>query len=83
MSNYIDKNTFQKFLEDEEVLSKLKREPMADVQEVRHAKWMTDRFGMERSICSNCRAVYEGGDSFRFCPKCGARMFEEENNEQN
>ena len=49
-------------------------EPEADVQEVRHAKWMTDRFGMERSICSNCRAVYEGGDSFRFCPKCGAKM---------
>ena len=57
--------------------------PTADVVEIRHGKWLTDRFGMERSICSNCRAVYEGGDSFRFCPKCGARMFEEENNEQN
>lgn len=58
-------------------------EPTADVQEVKHAKWMTDRFGMERSICSNCGSVYDGGDSFRFCPKCGARMFEEEHNEQN
>ena len=54
----------------------------ADVQEVRHAKWMTDRFGMERSICSNCGAVYDGGDSFRFCPKCGAKMdLEEKENE--
>ena len=66
-----------------EAINDMEDEPEADVQEVRHAKWMTDRFGMERSICSNCRAVYEGGDSFRFCPKCGARMFEEKNNEGN
>ena len=48
--------------------------PTADVVEIRHGKWLTDRFGMERSICSNCGAVYDGGDSFRFCPKCGAKM---------
>lgn len=52
--------------------------PTADVQEVRHGKWLTDRFGMERAICSICGAVYEDGDSFRFCPKCGAKMDEGE-----
>lgn len=50
----------------------------SDVQEVRHGKWMTDRFGLEVAICSICRATYEGGDSFRFCPKCGAKMDLEE-----
>ena len=51
----------------------------ADMQEVKHAKWIPDRFGMERAICSICRATYEGGDSFRFCPKCGAKMDLEDN----
>lgn len=51
----------------------------SDVQEVNHGKWLADRFGMERAICSVCGAVYEGGDSFRFCPKCGAKMDLEEN----
>jgi NADH pyrophosphatase NudC (nudix superfamily) len=55
--------------------------PTADVQEVKHGKWLADRFGMERAICSVCRAVYEGGDSFRFCPKCGTKMDLEEKNE--
>ena len=48
--------------------------PTADVQEVKNAKWLPYRFGLEVVACSNCRAVYEGGDSFRFCPKCGAKM---------
>lgn len=48
--------------------------PTADVQEVKHARWLPYRFGLEVVACSNCRAVYEGGDSFRFCPKCGAKM---------
>lgn len=36
--------------------------------------WLTDRFSMERSICSNCRAVFEGGDNWNYCPKCGAKI---------
>ena len=50
------------------------KQPTADVQEVRRGKWLTDRFGMERAICSICGTVYEGGDSFRFCPNCGAKI---------
>lgn len=53
-------------------------EPEADVQEVKHAKWLAYRFGLEVVTCSNCGAVYEGGDSFIFCPKCGAKMDSEE-----
>lgn len=48
--------------------------PIADVQEVKHGKWLPYRFGLEVTKCSICKAVYEGGDSFRFCPKCGAKM---------
>lgn len=61
-----------------EAINDMEDKPEADVQEVKHAKWMTDRFGMERSICSICGTVYEGGDSFRFCPECGAKMDLEE-----
>ena len=45
-----------------------------DVQEVRHGKWLPYRFGLGVVKCSICGTVYEGGDSFRFCPKCGAKM---------
>ena len=39
----------------------------------KEGKWLTDRFGLERSICSICNAVYEG-DGGNFCPNCGAKM---------
>lgn len=48
--------------------------PIADVREVKHGKWLPYRFGLEVTKCSICKAVYEGGDSFGFCPKCGAKM---------
>lgn len=38
-------------------------------------EWLTDKYGMERSICSCCGAVYEG-DGGNYCRKCGARMVE-------
>ena len=39
-------------------------------------EWLTDKYGMERSICSICGAVFEG-DGGNYCRKCGARMTEE------
>lgn len=48
--------------------------PAADVQEVRRGKWLPYRFGLEVAMCSICGAAYEGGDFFRFCPRCGAKM---------
>lgn len=57
-----------------EAISDMEDKSEADVQEVKYARWLPYRFGLEVVACSNCRAVYEGGDSFRFCPKCGAKM---------
>lgn len=48
--------------------------PTADVQEIKHGKWLPYRFGLGVMKCSICGAVYDGGDSFRFCPKCGTKM---------
>ena len=45
----------------------------------RNGEWLTDKYGMERSICSLCGAVYEG-DGGNYCRNCGARM--EEANEK-
>jgi hypothetical protein len=42
----------------------------------RKGEWLTDRYGMERSICSLCGTVYEG-DGGNYCRNCGARMAEE------
>ena len=39
----------------------------------RKGEWLTDKYGMERSICSICGATFEG-DGGNFCRKCGARM---------
>ena len=39
-------------------------------------EWLTDRYGMERSICSICGAVYEG-DGGNYCRNCGAKMIKE------
>ena len=113
MSNYIDKDTFQKFLEDEieetkcdmknsygdeyyemavesrecalrEVLSKLKREPMADVQEVKHGHWIEQakikKDGEVRLVhwqCSLC-GCFLGTNTANYCPACGAKMDGEE-----
>lgn len=42
-------------------------------KEERRGRWDTDRFGLDRSICSVCHACYEG-DGGNYCPNCGARM---------
>lgn len=42
----------------------------------RKGEWLTDKYGMERSICSLCGAVYEG-DGGNYCINCGARMTKE------
>ena len=44
----------------------------------RRGIWKTDRYGMDRSVCSECGATFEG-DGGNYCSKCGARMREDEN----
>ena len=46
-----------------------------DYKNPKEGEWLTDRFGLERSICSICKATYEG-DGGNFCPNCGAKMKE-------
>ncbi len=90
MSNYIDRNTLLKELNEAQIegdeyykgLGLAKRivceQSDVNVEEAKHGKWLPYRFGLEVVKCSICGAVYEGGDSFRFCPKCGAKIDEED-----
>lgn len=82
MPRYIDaeKIKYTEYINGDVTVSKdlVEKIPTADAQEVKHGKWLNYRFGLEVVTCSICRAVYEGGDSFRFCPKCGAKMDLEE-----
>ena len=62
--------------EANEIIEDIRNAPAADVVEVVHGEWKTDRFGLERSICSVCGAVYEG-DGGNYCPNCGVKMDKE------
>jgi tRNA(Ile2) C34 agmatinyltransferase TiaS len=45
----------------------------------RTGTWKADVYGYwERSVCSECGAVYEG-DGGNYCSKCGAKMLENAN----
>ena len=56
----------------------------ADVQEVRHSKWLYCRnnnyeSGLHTAECGNCRITqsvvfFERKPTFNFCPYCGVRM---------
>ena len=46
----------------------------ADVQEVKHGKWVRTKLCNE---CSICRAGWIGLPETKYCPNCGARMNEE------
>lgn len=58
----------------------IKYMPAADVQEVRHGKWIKEENGV--IICSECGEEYEW-DDYRssYCEFCGARMDGEENDD--
>lgn len=44
----------------------------------RRGVWKTDSYGMDRSVCSECGATFEG-DGGNYCCICGARMTEDDN----
>ena len=69
----------------EEVLEVIEEIPAADVQEVKHGKWITSEITMDSGCtsCSCCHSEYyigdlqnlEGDNDFvMYCPHCGARM---------
>lgn len=48
------------------------KQPTADVQEVRHGRWI--KRGNEKK-CSVCEFIYySNNDMWSFCPNCGADM---------
>ena len=93
MARYIDADALQERLQDfsdwcrdgrkqgvDFVLDySLPNTPTADVQEVKHAKWITCGFFDDFVICSNCKKhkmpIFSLSDYiYNFCPYCGARM---------
>lgn len=53
--------------------------PTADVQEIKHGKWINRRFIIDvvsavYHTCSNCNEELIGTDSDNYCSKCGAIM---------
>lgn len=55
--------------------------PAADVAEVRHGRWVRDKWpsGTHKLICSECREW--SGKKSRYCPSCGAHMDKEGSND--
>ena len=82
MSRYIDaeklcefaRNHINKSVDFNDIM----RFPTADVQEVKHGKW--ELIGKNVSKCTSCGCARNIKTQFgwNFCPVCGARMGEEE-----
>ncbi len=55
--------------------------PAASVAEVRHGRWVRDKWpsGTHKLICSECGEW--SGKKSRYCPSCGARMDKEDEHE--
>ena len=56
------------------ILRSIDSAPTIDAVPVVRGKWGTDRFKMERMICSECGVVLEWSKINNFCPNCGADM---------
>lgn len=92
MSRYIDKETMRGIIREQEkshgirglawIEMAMDKQEDADVQEVRHGKWVI--WGMFDDLvkCSCCGYVdtrnHVAYESLRYCGKCGAKMDEEE-----
>ena len=92
MNRYVDKETMRGIIREQEkshgirglawVEMAMDKQEDADVQEVRHGRW--SHF-LCYNTCSLCGGVYvheyddgEKIQDFAFCPFCGAKMDEEE-----
>lgn len=54
------------------------RFPKADVQEVKHGKWIVSGMFDDFLKCSICGFEITMFNSFNYCPICGAKMDEKE-----
>lgn len=67
---------------DSSIADIINKQPIADVQEVKHGEWLkpsNDSVDSKQWICSECKgltetAYYCGHCYYNYCPNCGARM---------
>lgn len=87
MAEYIERNGLLKwtreFYPEEKVFaSAVINAPTADVQEVRHGKWIKEylSYGAIRYRCSVCNGMFSQNmiefSHKNFCSNCGAKMLE-------
>lgn len=90
MARYIDINNinlrgiavfdqdFEMLIPLSDVRKALQMTPTADVQEVRHGRWISNELGGYKwaYYCSECGWVdgYPFNDRHKYCPHCGAKM---------
>ena len=90
MARYIDINNinlrgiavfdqdFEALIPLSDVRKALQMTPTADVQEVRHGRWISNDLGGYKwaYYCSECGWVdgYPFNDRHKYCPNCGAKM---------
>lgn len=86
MKEYIERAAVEEMLENAQLISdgeycgyctedvNLGSIPAADVAEVRHGRWVRDKWpsGTHKLICSECGEW--SGKKSRYCPSCGALM---------
>ena len=85
MSRYIDAKKMEEWVRKEFadcpdfivpwLIRMIRKQPTADVQEVKHGKWdeIRDGYGrIEGWIHKGCGRMSMGKD--KYCPKCGAKM---------
>ena len=82
---YIEREAAQKVLVDDYAYNAAKlldTVPVADVQEIKHAKWIEYKYKLK---CSNCNTLIDIDDIpekiclnycsiLNYCPYCGAKM---------
>ena len=87
MSDYIDRQAAIDAVGDvhpldynsRAIANRLKSLPSADVEPVRHGRWIDETFSFSRPRCSVCGELCIGLHAFSYvltdyCPHCGARM---------
>lgn len=92
MARYIDADQIEKYVTREdhgtpderwrperEFCAIIDSIPAADVQEVRHGRWIEINREMGMRRCDLCGKIVGGQTRSRFCPNCGAKMDEEVN----
>lgn len=89
MRKYIDRaalfNSLSGAKTVEEIFAAIQAAPAADVQEVKHGRWIEQEADMdtiyECSVCGEPFVTIEGTPAdnlWHYCPNCGSRMDEEE-----